>query len=191
MSKMVMVTSALVLLLVGGILVIKNKDKLMTTELTNELVMDLNRAPLACDLEKQKVKEISTERMKVKNSNHLGFWSATFESGESTKIITNNESPYQAGQTFLVATNCKTMKSDQTIPVRVVLAPTKDPKTGHEVTNYEEKYKTQEEIAQNECVNIYVWNKDKGQMKLECVQLVEDKVYLLKAAQSASKEETK
>lgn len=188
MNKLLIISSA-VAVIAGGMLVytgIKKPSDSKVPELTQEVVMDLNRPPLACVIQKQKLASISKERHAVKNAQHMGFWQVEFESGQKVSLLTNNEEPYKVGQTFLIASDCKKLKADQTIPVRELLPPTKDPRTGHEVTNYEEIHKTQSEIASGECVNIYVLNKDKGQMKLECSHLIDDKVYVL--AKTAKKE---
>lgn len=189
MKNIVLVLSV-VIATIAVSLIIKSQSKKGSGSISSAETISMapNRTPLACETTTDSLVEITPEKGNVSNSNYLKYQKAKFKSGKVVDVISGFEEPYKVGQTFLMAQNCKTMKEDQTIPVRERLPDTKDPQTGAVMTNLEEVQKTQDQIAaKDDCVNIFVLNESAGQMKLECGHMIDERVYLLRKVEAASK----
>ena len=188
MKKIAILTSVVALIL--GALVVKTQMGKKESSLSTKESISLapNRSPMVCSTTTDSISKISQTKGEVSNSNYLKYQRAEFASGKKVDIITSNDQPYQVGQVFMVALDCTALKEGQTIPVRERLPDTKDPQTGAIITNLEEVHKTQVEVAgKDDCINIYLLNQEANQLKLECVHMVDDKVYLLKKTEGASK----
>lgn len=96
--------------------------------------------PLICTFERQTIVKVLGDQKPLEGAMGYFYKEVELLDNKEAFLVTKQESPYNQGQNFIVATDCKEVKNV-------------------------DKY--QKEVKDN-CMNIYLWDKKTYQMTLQC-----------------------